>query len=141
MKTDQTTDSIVKSQWFKQPIDKVWKAITENNQVSQWLVPTNFKAEVGFNYYLQDPKGECNVVTGTVKKATPYSLEYTWINEEVKEVETLVSWELIEEKGGTLLKMAHSGIAKYQEAVKAKMAESYTAGWNRCFDNITSLLK
>ena len=135
MKIEEITDSIIQTKWFNQPIDKVWKAITENNQVSKWLVPTNFKAEVDFKYFLQDPKSECNVFTGTVKKASPYTLVYTWINE----VETLVSWELIEEKGGTLLQMTHSGISNYTTGVKPKMVESYTSGWVRCFDNISSL--
>jgi len=140
MKSAVVSDTITKTKWFNQPIDKVWKAITENDQVSQWLVPTNFKAEVGFQYALQDPKNECNVVTGKVLKASPYELVYSWINEEVKNVETTVSWTLEEEKGGTLLKMTHSGIAQYQEEDRAKMIDSYTAGWNRCFDNLTSLL-
>jgi len=77
MKIEEITDSIIQTKWFNQPIDKVWKAITENNQVSKWLVPTNFKAEVDFKYFLQDPKSECNVFTGTVKKASPYTLVYT----------------------------------------------------------------
>ena len=58
----------------------------------------------------------------------------------MKDVETLVSWELIEENGGTLVQMKHSGISKYQESVKANMMSTYTQGWARCFDNITSLL-
>ncbi len=140
MNTTEMTDNITKSQWFKQPIERVWEAITKNDQVSQWLVPTNFKAEVGFNYALQDPKQECNVVTGTVQHASPYRLVYTWINEDAKDVETLVSWELLEEKGGTLLQMTHSGIANYQDQVHPKMMEAYSGGWARCFGNIEKLL-
>tara|TARA_B100000508_G_C11439096_1_gene267738 strand:- start:757 stop:1182 length:426 start_codon:yes stop_codon:yes gene_type:complete len=141
MNTHPINDTITKSKWLNQPIDKVWSAITENDQVSQWLVPTNFKAEVGFHYALRDAKGECNLVTGTVLEASPYSLAYTWINEEAASIETIVRWKLSEENGGTLLEMTHSGIAKYHEEVKAKMLETYTAGWKRCFSNIDELLQ
>ena len=140
MNTETIQDSISKSKWFKQPITRVWEAITENDQVSQWLVPTDFKAEVGSDYALKNPEDNCDMVTGTVKHASPYLLVYSWINETAKDVETLVTWELLEEKGGTLLKMTHSGIANYQYGVKPKMMEAYTGGWIRCFDNITTLL-
>jgi len=140
MNTTTVNDVISKSKWIKQPINKVWKAITDNEQVSQWLVPTNFKAEVGFEYFLQDPKKECNVVTGKVLEADPYTLVYTWINEAANTVETIVRWELKEENGGTTLEMTHIGISKYSTDLQAGMTESYTSGWKRCFENIGNLL-
>ena len=91
-------DTLEKTQWFAHSIDKVWKAITETEQVSKWLVPTDFKAEVGSSYTLKNPKDDCNMVTGKVLEADPYKLVYSWINETCKEVVTLITWNLVEEK-------------------------------------------
>jgi len=140
MNTTEIQDSIQKTKWFNQSIQRVWQAITENQEVSQWLVPTDFKAEVGSSYCLKDPKDNCNMVTGMVKEASPYTLIYSWINEAVKDVETTVRWDLVEENGGTTLTMTHSGISKYSDNVRTEMINSYTGGWERCFDNLNNML-
>jgi uncharacterized protein YndB with AHSA1/START domain len=49
-------DTLEKTQWFAHSIDTVWNAITETEQVSKWLVPTDFKAEVGASYSLKTQK-------------------------------------------------------------------------------------
>lgn len=133
-------DTLEKTQWFAHSIDKVWKAITETEQVSQWLVPTDFKAEVGASYSLKNPKDNCDMVTGKVLEADPYKLVYSWINETCKEVVTLITWNLVEEKDGTTLTMVHSGISQYDSDTAPKMIESYTGGWERCFNNLGEIL-
>lgn len=133
-------DTIEKTQWFAHSIDKVWNAITENEQVSQWLVPTDFKAEVGAQYTLKNPEDNCDMVTGKVLEATPYKLVYSWINETCKEVVTTITWDLVEENNGTSLTMVHSGISQYDNDTAPKMIESYTGGWKRCFDNLGEIL-
>ncbi len=69
-------------------------------------------------------------------EADPYKLVYSWINETCKEVETLITWNLIEENNGTTLKMVHSAISQYDNDTAPKMIESYTGGWERCFNNL-----
>ena len=133
-------DTIEKTRWFAHPIDKVWNAITQTEQVSQWLVPTDFKAVAGSNYVLRSTKDDCNVVTGKVVEATPYKLVYTWINEKSKDVVTTVSWNLVEENEGTTLTMIHSGISGYDANTAPEMIEDYTNGWNRCFNNLGEIL-
>ena len=133
-------DTLEKTQWFPHGIDRVWEAITKTEQVSQWLVPTDFKAEVGATYTLKNPEDKCDMVTGKILEANPYKLVYTWINEACKEVETLITWTLTAENNGTTLRMIHSGISKYPENVAPKMIESYTGGWERCFTNLGEIL-
>jgi uncharacterized protein YndB with AHSA1/START domain len=139
MKT-MTKDTIEKTQWFPQNIDRVWSAITETEQVSKWLVPTDFKAEVGTSYALKSQEDGCDMVTGKVLEANPYKLVYSWINESAKDVETIITWTLKPEKHGTSLTMVHSGILKYSNDVAPNMVESYTGGWKRCFSNMTEIL-
>ena len=133
-------DTLEKTQWFAHSIDKVWSAITENEHVSKWLVPTDFRAEVGASYSLKNPKDDCDMVTGTVLEADPYKLVYSWINASCTEVETRITWNLVEENNGTTLKMVHSGISKYDADTAPQMIESYTGGWERCFNNLGEML-
>ena len=102
MKSETVQNTIEKAQWFPHSIDKVWKALTETEQVTQWLAPTNFKGEKGAKYSLHSAKDDCNVVEGIVKEATPYTLIYSWTALNHKEVETEVKWNLTEENNGTM---------------------------------------
>ena len=140
MKTQTVQNTIEKTQWFPHSIDKVWRAITENEQVAQWLAPTDFKGEVGAKYALHSPKADCSVVEGIVKEASPYTLIYSWVALNHKEVETEVKWELSEEKNGTKVNMVHSGILQYEKQAGEEMFASFTGGWERCFNQIEELL-
>ena len=141
MTTQKVQDTIEKTQWYPHAIDKVWKAITETDQVSKWLAPTNFKAEVGSKYELHSEEAKCNVVAGEVKVATPYTLIYSWVALNHKEVETEVKWNLTEENNGTTISMVHSGILKYEKQAAEAMFGSFSGGWKRCFNDIGTVLE
>ena len=140
MEKQAVKNTIEKEEWFPHSIDKVWKAITETEHVSKWLAPTNFKAEAGAKYTLHSPKDECSMVEGVVKEATPYTLVYSWVALNHKEVETEVKWQLIEEKEGTKVSMIHSGIFRYEQQAGEEMFTSFTDGWARCFNQIGEVL-
>lgn len=133
-------NTIEKTQWYPHSIDKVWKALTETEQVTQWLAPTNFKGKKGAKYSLHSVKNECDVVEGIVKEASPYTLVYSWIALNHKEVETEVRWTLTEEKDGTKVNMIHSGILKYEKQAAEEMFGSFSNGWKRCFTQINDVL-
>jgi len=133
-------NTIEKTQWYPHPIDKVWKALTQTEQVSKWLAPTNFKAEVGAKYELHSSEAECNVVEGVVKEVKPYTLVYSWIALNYKNVITEVRWNLTKEKDGTKVSMIHSGILRYDGKAADEMFESFSGGWKRCFNQIEEVL-
>ncbi len=138
--TTKISDRIEKRQWFDHPIEKVWGAITETEKISQWLAPTNFKAQVGQEYALTSEDEDCDLIKGKIIEAEPYTLIYSWINQSSPDVETLVTWKLEQKENGTEVTMIHSGISKYDNQTVSKMAESYTAGWAHCFTGIENLL-
>ncbi len=143
MTTTSTTamhDMISKEQWFPHHIDKVWEAITSNKQVSQWLVPTDFRAEVGFEFTIKDPEGECNMVKGQVREASPYTLIYTWIDQQWQDIHTVVQWDLTANKNGTKVSMKHIGIAEYPGKTASLQFNNFSGGWKRCFDQLETLL-
>ncbi|MEW4925692.1 SRPBCC domain-containing protein [Algibacter sp. 2305UL17-15] len=135
-------DSIKKEVVFNQPIDKVWNAISRAEEISTWFIPADFKAEKGYQYTFTSPPNEkgCTVISGEVKKASPYLLIYTWIVADTK-VETTVTWELSSTPEGTKLNLEHSGISKYEGETAIAMFESFNGGWNNCISGLTSYLK
>ena len=140
METQTAQNTIEKTQWYPHSIDKVWGALTETEHVSKWLAPTNFKGEVGAEYELHSPKDDCSVVAGVVTESTPYTLVYSWIALNHKDIETEVRWNLTKEKNGTKVNMVHSGILKYNKEAAQEMFGSFSNGWKRCFLQIGDVL-
>jgi len=134
-------DVLQKETIFKHPIDVVWSAITKAEELSAWFIKTDFKAEKGFQYtfFPTEEKG-CEAITGEIKNAIPYTLEYTWEVTDTN-VETLVSWTLEEVTEGTKLHLKHSGIANYKGETAIAMFESFDGGWDNCITNLITHLK
>lgn len=133
-------DSITREKTFEHSIDKVWKAITNAEELSTWFVNADFKPEIGYNYKFKAlGEEECPLITGEVKKATPYTLVYTWEVENTN-VQTLVSWELEEVNGQTKLTLVHSGISQYPGDTAVKMFNSFKGGWENCMKGLEQFL-
>ena len=80
--TEISTDSVVHEVDYAHPIDLVWKAITDREAVSEWLMPTSdFRAEVGAKFKFTQPATDrwSGVVEGEVLEvAPPHRLVYSW---------------------------------------------------------------
>ena len=134
-------DSIKKEKVFNHPIDKIWNAITNAEEISAWFIKADFKAETGYKYTFtaSEEKG-CLTITGEVKKSDPYTLVYTWIVENT-DIETTVTWELVPTEHGIKLYLEHSGISNYPGDNAVKMFESFNGGWDGCINQLTNYLK
>ena len=135
-------DVIKKEAVLNHAIDTVWNAITKAEEISTWFIPADFKAEPGYQYTFTSPPNEkgCTVISGEVKKASPYTLIYTWIVADTK-VETTVKWELETTNEGTKLYLEHSDISNYAGETAVAMFESFNGGWDNCINGLTSYLK
>lgn len=97
--------------FYPHSITKVWNAIATSEALNEWLMPNNFKLEKGYAFTFQtkpqpgfDGKVKCQVVDFEV----PKRLQFTWQGGPMKKP-TLVTFELEETEGGTILKFCHSG--------------------------------
>lgn len=122
---------ISKEKVFDHSIDKVWNAITKEEEISTWFIHADFKAEVGYKYTFTSKEEDCVPITGIVKQADPYTLVYTWVVQDTN-TETKVKWVLQEVEGKTKLYLEHSGIAGYPGESAVKMFESFNGGWDNC---------
>lgn len=140
-KSNIMKDSITKELLLEHPINKVWKAITQAEDISAWFLKTDFKAEKGFHYtFTSDGENGCTQITGEIKQADPYILEYTWIVADTN-VETTVKWSLQETEGGTMLLLEHSGISNYVGDTAIQMFTSFDGGWDNCVTGLKKYLK
>jgi len=134
-------DVITKEQILNHPIDKVWKAISTQEEISAWFISADFKAEKGYQYtFTATEERGCLQITGEVKDATPYKLVYTWIVQGTT-TETTVSWMLEELENGTKLSLEHSGISNYpDEETATAMFSSFNGGWDNCMLELSQFL-
>nr|WP_299340790.1 SRPBCC domain-containing protein [Allomuricauda sp.] len=130
---------ISKEKVFNHPIDKVWNAITRQEEISTWFIQADFKAEVGYPYTFTSKEEDCVPITGIVKQADPYTLIYTWVVQDT-DTETTVKWVLQEVEGKTKLYLEHSGIAGYPGDSAVQMFESFNGGWDNCVSLLAEYL-
>ncbi|GAB5399569.1 MAG: SRPBCC domain-containing protein [Aureisphaera sp.] len=134
-------DVITKEVEFKHPIDTIWKAITQAEEISTWFIQADFKAENGYKYtFTSSEENGCTAITGEVKSANPYTLVYTWVVENT-DVETTVSWQLEATANGTILRLEHSGISNYAGDTAIAMFNSFNGGWDNCIQSLDEYAK
>ena len=133
MGTNQTTsEPLVKEVILDAPVGKVWKAITNNDDMKKWYFELkDFKPEVGFEFqFYGENEGRkflhlCRVTEVEVNK----KISYTWTYDTFPDAQTLVTWELFPENDKTRLRLTHEGLEKLpQDRDYAK--ENFVAGWN-----------
>src|SRR5436853_198979 len=89
---------------YPHPPERVWQALTDSGQLSQWLMPTDFEPLIGFRFRLDRPGR--SAIEGKVIEVEPGKrLAYTWKDDE--EGNGIVAWVLEPKDGGTLLRMEH----------------------------------
>jgi uncharacterized protein YndB with AHSA1/START domain len=91
--------AIVSDTFLAHPPARVWRALTDPAQVSAWLMPTTFRAELGAPFELDT--GKWGVIHCEVTALEPQlRLAYTWRN---PPLDTTVTWRLEPEGEGTRL--------------------------------------
>jgi uncharacterized protein YndB with AHSA1/START domain len=144
---------------FQLPVNKVWKALTEEEEFKKWWGPKDFtcpaskmEAKVGGKYLscMKGPDGKEFWSTGTVKELVPNKKlvvtdsfsdekgniksgsEYGMPGDWPEEL--LITFELEEADGATKLKLTHEGLPE-------EMYDECKQGWNESFDKLEKNIK
>lgn len=129
---DTKTASIVIERTLNAPITKVWKAITNNEDMKKWYFDiAEFKPEPGFEFRFSAGEGNQQYVhICKITEVVPNKkLAYTW-KYEIYPVETIVTFELFEEgENKTRIRLTHEGVEKFPQDNKDFRRESFTNGW------------
>jgi uncharacterized protein YndB with AHSA1/START domain len=127
------TIPVIKEVLLNASASKIWKAITDKNEMKQWYFDlAEFKAEVGFEFqfYGGDEKKQwlhlCKVTEVIKEKKLTYSWKYDGYNGI-----SFVTFELFQEGKNTRLKLTHTGLESFPvDEVPEFKRENFEAGWN-----------
>jgi uncharacterized protein YndB with AHSA1/START domain len=116
---------------YDAPVEKVWEAITNKDQMKQWYfdVP-QFKAEVGAEFQFTGGTEEqqflhlCKVTEVEKGRKLTYSWRYDGY-----EGNSFVTFELFPEDNKTRLKLTHAGLETFPADNTAFAKENFAMGW------------
>jgi uncharacterized protein YndB with AHSA1/START domain len=134
--TAETTRTLLIERVFPHPPEKVWRALTENSLLTQWLMKNDFEPVLGRKFQFQaDPVATWNgIIDGEVLIVEHLKqLSYSWSS---MGNDFVVLWTLSPAEGGTHLRLEQSGFGPNQQA--AYQGANY--GWKRFLGNLERVL-
>lgn len=116
---------------YNAPVEKVWKAITDKNEMKQWYFDlAEFKLEKGFEFTFDaGDKGNLYRHICKITEIIPNKkLSYSWRYKDYQG-DSHVSFELFSEGDQTRLKLTHEGLETFPQNNPSFAKESFAAGW------------
>ena len=116
---------------YNAPIDVVWKAITDKDQMKQWHFSLEeFRPEVGFEFsFTGENEGRVYIHHCRIIEVIPgRKLKHTWVYEDY-EGESVVTFELFPEGNQTRVKLTHEGLETFPQIADFRR-ENFQEGWN-----------
>lgn len=126
------TKPLIVERTYNAPIEKVWKAITNRDQMKEWYFDLKeFKAEKGFKYSFSggDEHKQYMHHCEIVEVDPPNELSHSWTYESNPGY-SVVTWELFDESGQTRVKLTHDGLPSFSNGDANFEVQSFTKGWN-----------
>ena len=128
------TDSpVIVEQLFKKPVNLVWKAITELDQMRLWYFDNipDFKAEIGFTtqFNVKAPSRDFLHIWKVTEVIPQKKITYNWTFKDC-DGSGDVTFELFEQNSQTLLRLTNIVIEDFDDAIPEFRRESCLAGWN-----------
>lgn len=138
MNEPTTLRSIVVERDMPHSPEKVWRALTEQRLIEEWLMKNDFRLAVGhkFNFRAKPVMGWNGVTDCEVLEIVPQEkLVYTWNasgEQAMDGLKTTVTWTLTPHGRGTRVRMEQSGFRPKDEAGYRGMG----GGWPRILDRL-----
>jgi len=125
-------EPIVVERMLNASSDKVWKAITDKEDMKQWYFDiAKFKPELGFEFSFEGRKDDkvfvhfCKITEVVPGKKLKYSWRY-----QGSEGISFVTFELFPEGNKTRLKLTHEGLESFPQNDPDFARENFVEGWN-----------
>ena len=136
----QNSEPFVIERIYNASSEKVWKAITDKDQMKQWYfdIP-EFKPEVGleFSFEAGDKNTKYLHLCKVTEVVTGKKITYSW-RYDGYEGNSFVTFELFPEDDKTRLKLTHRALETFPASNPAFAKENFANGWNSL---IGSMLK
>ena len=133
------TRTLVVERLMPHPPEKVWRALTQQALLADWLMKNDFTATVGarFTFRTQPMPHWNGVVECEVLAVEPHQrLSYSWNAGDGKKLYTTVTWTLTPVDGGTRLRMEQSGFGPQDD----NNYKGAAYGWQRMIEALEKLL-
>jgi uncharacterized protein YndB with AHSA1/START domain len=125
-------EPFVIEQTYNAPVEKVWQAITDNDQMKQWYFKLEeFKPEVGFEFEFTGGSKDGPKYTHVCKVTEVIpgrKLTHTWKYKDY-EGDSSVTWELFPEGDKTRLRLTHVGLETFPQNNPDFEKTSFSKGW------------
>ena len=115
------------------PVEKVWKALTDKNEMESWYFDIqDFVLETGKEFNFYEPGGADKYHHhGEVLEIIPnQKLKHTWSYPDFSDLKTVVTWELQAENEHTVVKLTHEDMENFKNLGEGFSRENFTEGWN-----------
>lgn len=130
------TEPFIIERTFDAPLQKVWKAISDKNEMKKWCFDlAEFKPEEGFEFEFLDG-GEkkkylhlCKVTEVIVEKKLSYDWRYDGYAGNSN-----VTFELFPDGEKTKLKLTHTGLETFPSDNPDFAKKNFAAGWTSILD-------
>jgi len=113
------------------PPNRIWRALTQPQLISEWLMKTDFRAETGAAFTLSGDWGAVDCVVTEIEPER--TLSYTWA---AFGLQSVVTWTLTPTEGGTRLRLEQEGFLPGQE----QFYQGARASWPQLFDKLEAVL-
>ena len=124
--------SVIKTTTIKAPVEKVWEALTEKEQMKQWYftIP-DLVLEEGSQFSFYEPGGQNKFLhTCVITEVTPLQrFQHTWTHPTHSQGRSLVTWDLVPQGNATEVTLMHEGIENFADGGPDLSPENYAAGW------------
>ena len=128
---NESVEPIVIERVFNAPVDRVWKALTDADQMRQWYFDLKeFKPQVGFEFeFIVEHEGNsyhhlCRVTEVISEKKIAYTWRYKG-----QPGDSLVTIDLSAQGEEYRLKLTHAGIEMFPKT-PAYARKNFENGWN-----------
>ncbi|MDF3078543.1 MAG: hypothetical protein K0S09_2432 [Sphingobacteriaceae bacterium] len=127
-----TVEPFVIERSFNAPAEKIWKAISDKEQMKQWYFDLKeFEPKEGFQFTFEGGDGTntflhlCEVLEVEPNKKLQHSWRYDGF-----EGNSFVTWELLPEGDGkTKVRLTHEGLETFPADNPSFARSNFEAGW------------
>jgi uncharacterized protein YndB with AHSA1/START domain len=127
---NNVADAVVIERTFNAPVERVWKALTDVDEMRQWYFDLKeFRPEIGFEFeFVVEHGGMTYHHLCRITEVIPQKkLAYTW-RYKGHEGDSLVTLELAAAGDRTRLKLMHEGLETFPKTA-AFARKNFEAGW------------
>lgn len=131
--------TVARSLWIDAPRERVWRAITDPDQIARWLLPPALGAQL-----VRDEGGALALSLGPMQMALAafetLDPPRRAISRSLPDGLLTTTYTLAEERGGTLVTVTLSGFAALPPEARAERMLPAGAGWEKGLQNLSAAL-